>query len=266
MLTALHNNTHIILGVNNSYSEEELRALSDNRELLCPVYHKPYEYCHGKIVMPYFRHKDKTECENIYSEPETDEHIRGKIRLYNWLQNIDGVTDVELEAYIPETKQRPDIKFMYHDRVTVLEYQCTPIASEYLERHELYQNANIDDIWICGVLNYFDVFHEGNGYKRMSTIEKHNHLYYDPFNDYLFHVDHNMSEQFWWKILNGDCYNQKICNYQDLDSTNFAEFYSTKYAYVNHDKENKFFNNDMAQCIKLTKWEEIYGRNQCTAV
>jgi len=103
--------------------------------LICPVCSKPYEYCHGKIKTPYFRHKDKQSCEDVYSEPETEEHLRGKKDLYEWIKLQDGVTNAVLEGWIPESKQRPDIMFEYYGRLCVIEYQCSPISTEYYDRH-----------------------------------------------------------------------------------------------------------------------------------
>lgn len=115
---------------------------------------KPYEYCHGRVKTPYFRHKEKSECEDKYSESETEEHLNGKKDLYEWIKRQPGVYDAVLEGWIPETKQRPDIMFKYQGKQYVIEYQCSPIASEYIERHELYNIIGINDIWICGTNKY----------------------------------------------------------------------------------------------------------------
>lgn len=155
-----------------------MKKWASKRILLCPVCGKPYEYCHGKVVMPYFRHKDKTECEYLYSEPETQEHLKGKELLYKWILQQDGVTDVVLEGWIPETKQRPDIMFKYNNKQYVIEYQCTPIASEYLERHELYQAAGINDIWVLGTDKYI-YKKEIKKIFRSKYIEKYVDYYFD---------------------------------------------------------------------------------------
>lgn len=148
----------IINCFDNTYDKYQLKKWSDKNILICPDCGKPYEYCHGRIVPPYFRHKEKNkECDGVYSEPETKEHIDGKLLLYNWLlslQNHGIVENVKLEAYIPETKQRPDLYFEKDNTRNVIELQCSPIASEYLERHELYQLANVNDIWILGLNKY----------------------------------------------------------------------------------------------------------------
>ena len=70
----------IINCYDGTHTREQLKQWSKKKILLCPACGKPYEYCHGRIVDPYFRHADKTECES-YSEPETNEHMQGKIAL-----------------------------------------------------------------------------------------------------------------------------------------------------------------------------------------
>lgn len=145
---------NIINCYDGKYSKDELKTWTNKGLILCPVCNKPYEYCHGEFKIPYFRHKEKDKCESIYSEPETEEHICGKTSLYEWVRQQDGVTDVMLEGWIPETHQRPDIMFKYQGKQFVIEYQCTPIASEYVKRHHLYEAAGISDIWILGCDNY----------------------------------------------------------------------------------------------------------------
>jgi competence protein CoiA len=137
--------------------------------------------------LPYFRHKEKDiSCDNKYSEKETQEHILGKQILYNRLlgiQNIGAIKNLKLEAYIPETKQRPDIYFEKDDQRFVIEFQCTPIATEYLERSELYKLANIKDIWIMGLKKYSVILNskEQKFYKngRNKTLEEYSHYYLD---------------------------------------------------------------------------------------
>ena len=155
------------------YNKDQLKKWSKKKILLCPVCGKPYEYCHGRVIPPYFRHMDKSECEDKYSEPETAEHIQGKRELYEWIKKQPGVTDVILEGWLPETHQRPDIMFKYNGKQCVIEYQCSPISTEYYERHELYQAAGINDIWILGTDKYF-----GEN-KRFNTLEKESGIYYN---------------------------------------------------------------------------------------
>lgn len=144
----------IINCYDGTHDKEQLKKWASKKILLCPVCGKPYEYCHGKVKTPYFRHMDKTECEDKYSESETEEHLNGKRDLFEWIKKQKGVTNAVLEGWIPKTKQRPDIMFEYNGRKYVIEYQCTPIASEYYDRHDLYKSSGIIDIWILGTEKY----------------------------------------------------------------------------------------------------------------
>ena len=182
MLTALIGD-EIINCYDGTHTKEQLKKWSKKKILLCPACGKPYEYCHGHIKDPYFRHMEKEKCKDKYSESETEEHLVGKRDLYEWIKKQDGMTNVTLEAWIPETKQRPDIMFEYNCKKYVIEYQCSPIASEYIERHELYKAAGICDIWICGTEKYL-----GNN-KRLNTLETCCKLYYDTKSKALYKMD-----------------------------------------------------------------------------
>jgi hypothetical protein len=106
----------------------------------------------------------------------------GKRKLYEWISKQDGVTDVVLEGWLPETHQRPDIMFRYNNRLYVIEYQCTPIATEYLERKMLYDRAGIKNIWVLGTRQYLK-YSSGSSNLRVRSIEEPLHLYFDPFLD-----------------------------------------------------------------------------------
>ncbi len=68
--------------------------------------------------------------------------------------------------------------FEYGDKKYVIEYQCSPIASEYVERHELYKASGVTDIWILGTNKYFEKSEIGKNF-RMKEIEKYTDIYYD---------------------------------------------------------------------------------------
>ena len=178
----------IINCYDGTHNKEQLKKWSSKKILLCPVCGKPYEYCHGKVKTPYFRHMDKNECEDRFSEPETEEHLIGKRDLFEWIKKQNGVTNAVLEGWIPETKQRPDIMFEYCGKRYVLEYQCSPIASEYYDRHDLYKSSGIIDIWICGTEKYL------GSNKRLNTLEENARIYYDAKNKLLYQMD-NLSEK-----------------------------------------------------------------------
>ena len=177
----------IINCYDGTHNKEQLKKWSSKKILLCPVCGKPYEYCHGKIKTPYFRHMDKNECEDRFSEPETNEHLNGKRDLFEWVKKQDGVTNAVLEGWIPKTKQRPDIMFEYGGQKYVIEYQCSPIATEYVERHDLYKASGIIDIWIAGYEKYF------KSNSRHKYLEDYIEGYYNPSTK-LFRIS-NCTEQ-----------------------------------------------------------------------
>lgn len=131
---------------------------------------------------------DKNECEDKYSESETEEHLNGKRDLFEWIKKQNGVVNAVLEGWIPDTKQRPDIMFEYNGQKYVIEYQCSPIATEYVERHELYKASGIIDIWICGTEKYLQKYHEGTGKKRINILEDNTKMYYDSKDSNFYFV------------------------------------------------------------------------------
>ena len=154
-----------IIGVKSinsfDYEEAKLREWSNKGILRCPECGEKVIYCKGDYKIPYFRHEVGTNCDggNSYYEPMTEEHIEGIRILYNRLKEIEGVTNLEVEKYIKNTKQRPDIYFEYGNKRYCIEYQCSPISTQYNKRHELYQLEGIEDIWILGTEKY--EFNEG---------------------------------------------------------------------------------------------------------
>ena len=87
----------IINCYDGTHDKEQLKKWASKKILLCPVCGKHYEYCHGKVKTPYFRHMDKTECEDKYSESETEEHLNGKRDLFEWIKKQNGVI-TEIQA------------------------------------------------------------------------------------------------------------------------------------------------------------------------
>ena len=137
-----------------SYEPKQLREWSNKGLLKCPVCGSKMIYNHGEFKIPHFKHEKNCDCPDIYSEGVTEEHIKGIELLHNWLQKQEGITNIELEKWIPETKQRPDIYFEYENKPYVIEFQCSPISTKFLERRELYRLNEINDIWILGCDKY----------------------------------------------------------------------------------------------------------------
>lgn len=131
-------------------------------------------------------------CIGIYSEPETEEHKNGKIALYKWALTQDELTDVVLEGWIPGTRQRPDLMFKYMDTQYVIEFQCSPICTEFHERHELYQAGGVIDIWITGTEKYNFKSYRRRGF----TIEQFSTAFFDVSSGALTFFPQHMQKLF----------------------------------------------------------------------
>lgn len=259
----------IINCYDGTHNKEQLKKWASKRILLCPVCGKPYEYCHGEVKTPYFRHMDKNECEDKYSESETEEHLNGKRDLFEWIKKQNGVTEAVLEGWIPETKQRPDIMFKYNGKKYVIEYQCSPIATEYVERHELYKASGIIDIWICGI----EKFLQKN--MRQKYLQDMSYGFYSYEDKNLISLDYNYyfrrttltqkiykhsEETFCGLSLNDFAFNEEIYNYHfgrlnDIEEKikyrrSLKEKKSLKIIPKRHNKYLKIQNNKLHKNIK----------------
>lgn len=102
----------------------------------------------GAVMRPHFAHYQKEACD-VFSEGETAEHIQGKLQLKEWLESQN--VQVEMEAYLPSLKQRPDLLITHNQQKIALEFQCSSIPiHKVVERTRGYQQAGIQVIWILG--------------------------------------------------------------------------------------------------------------------
>lgn len=112
-------------------------------ECLCEVYIKK-----GAYKTTHFAHFKKCSQQR-FSEGETLEHLKGKQQLYDYLKKQQE--EVILEPYLPELKQRPDLLWIKSGQKIALEFQCSPISSELLQkRTQGYDEHGIRVIWIVG--------------------------------------------------------------------------------------------------------------------
>jgi competence CoiA-like predicted nuclease len=128
-----------------------LRKLSLDGQILCPDCGATLGIRAGESRRPHFYHPAQ-ECEYTYHEPETEEHITGKWLLWMRLRALFPQSTVELECPLTETRQRPDILVTHVSGARIaVEYQCYRISGQlWRERHDLYQEAGIPDVWILG--------------------------------------------------------------------------------------------------------------------
>lgn len=119
-----------------------------NGQYFCPV-------CNGKLVIKlgvqrisHFAHIHlSTTC--VEYERESEYHMRAKLQLYRWLETQSS--KVEVEAFLPEINQRPDLMFTFQGKSYCVEYQCSPISAELFEkRSNGYLTNGMIPLWILG--------------------------------------------------------------------------------------------------------------------
>lgn len=133
-----------------SDTHQYIFANEANRSLhySCPGCKKRVILKKGQVKIPHFAHLKKEECTS-FSEGETEEHIKGKMDLYNWLEKLE--MQVQLEPYLNELQQRPDILVHSNGEKIVIEFQCSPISIDTIQRRtEGYLSRGYKVIWIVG--------------------------------------------------------------------------------------------------------------------
>lgn len=131
-----------------SWQKDELVNIREKEKFQCLVCKNSVQLKLGEQKRYHFAHKRKAEC-LLELENESAYHMEGKIKLFHWLkaQHIP----VEIEKYLPEIKQRPDLLFTYKEKIIAIEYQCSTISPELFQKRTYsYQNAGIQVIWILG--------------------------------------------------------------------------------------------------------------------
>jgi competence protein CoiA len=146
LMAKTKNGTMFCLG--DSLEKEKLVMLRKTEEFFCPV-------CGEKVIMKlgdqkifHFSHLKDGNCREFF-ENETEYHMEGKLKLYQWLrsQKVPAI----LEFYDREIQQRPDVLFQYDHQKYALEFQCSTISEEvFKKRTESYLAHGYTPLWILG--------------------------------------------------------------------------------------------------------------------
>ncbi|AEB29447.1 protein involved in establishment of DNA transport in competence [Carnobacterium sp. 17-4] len=128
---------------------DEQKNKKRKKDYYCPSCKKPVFLKKGLIKQAHFTHFQKNDC-SIFSEGETEEHILGKKILYHWF--IQQEIPCQLEAYLPNLKQRPDLLIWLDEQTpTAIEFQCSALSAErMLERTLGYTKNGYRVYWILG--------------------------------------------------------------------------------------------------------------------
>lgn len=151
----------IAININNekyfafSEDKERLYSLATAKELYCPHCQKNVFFRGGAKKIHHFYHERHVEC-SFVGEPETQEHLGGKLAIYNWLKEKYLNAYVALEERITKTNQIADVYADFgNGHKFAFEIQCAEqTAEKWLERRKLYAIAGIKDIWLFGE-NYY---------------------------------------------------------------------------------------------------------------
>lgn len=133
-------------------NKETLKKWSNKGVLKCPICNEVLVFKAGKIKTWHFAHKVDSDCESKSFEPETEEHLKGKVILYKWLKKQPNIKEVELEKWLSDLKLRPDLAFEDSSgKNYCIEFQCSPTTLEHIYfKNNLYKTLNYHPIWIFG--------------------------------------------------------------------------------------------------------------------
>lgn len=139
----------MLIAINHQHQQITAhKDLSKQDHYSCPACQSPVHLKAGSVMRPHFAHFKKAHCA-VFSEGETEEHILGKQQMYDWLKSKGY--PVEMEAYLPELMQRPDLLMKWKNQDIAIEFQCSSLSIEKLSaRTEGYINKGYKVIWILG--------------------------------------------------------------------------------------------------------------------
>ncbi|MFT8458393.1 MAG: competence protein CoiA family protein [Liquorilactobacillus ghanensis] len=161
-------------------------AVADvTKKYYCPVCHQRLILKKGNLRIAHFAHS--TVCILKYGEPETREHLTGKLQLQ---QNFAFAGyKGQLEQYLPELQQRPDLLLkMTNGKTLAIEYQCAPLTVQQLyQRTQGYRKHGIRCWWILGENHWlkkkitqqeaqFMMWHPGLGFYLVYYFPKRQHF------------------------------------------------------------------------------------------
>lgn len=146
-----------IISLVDEWPVEELKELRNKSGFYCPACQLQVMLKVGQKKQWHFSHYSNEKCEYL-PEAETMYHLKGKKHLYDWLKKQQ--IEVKMELYLPLIRQRPDLIFRYKQNLYAIEFQCSPIDTNLIEkRTNGYLQQGIFPIWILG----------GNRLKRNGT-------------------------------------------------------------------------------------------------
>ncbi|MFJ7825188.1 competence protein CoiA [Psychrobacillus sp. NPDC096623] len=145
ILTAVTANGELIIAA--QHPRTILDKMKSTNTFFCIQCNEQVILKNGMIKTPHFAHTRNASCTQAFSEGESEDHLNGKLHLYELLQKYSP--SVQLEAYLPSLLQRPDLYVKSEPYPFAIEFQCSPIpVTAIQQRTEGYISKKINPIWI----------------------------------------------------------------------------------------------------------------------
>lgn len=136
---------------NEEYISYKINPLDfdEKIDLFCP-------HCEEKIIfvqcsekINHFRHYPKTKCITRLFEPESEEHIEMKKKVYEILEKDKRNKDIKTEVIFGD--QIADVHCKHQNLDFVIECQCSNISKKKFEqRHNGWNKKGVYHMWIFG--------------------------------------------------------------------------------------------------------------------
>lgn len=145
MLVAYNNKQQLFLPY--QYTRKALQRYRRQMKFFCPQCLEPVQLKVGQHNIPHFSHFAKKHCPQLFAEGESKLHLQGKMQLFEWLTKHGY--QVELEPFLKQLAQRPDLLITINDRHYAIEFQCSTISHEkWQQRTAGYEKNDIQVIWL----------------------------------------------------------------------------------------------------------------------
>ncbi|WP_251547048.1 competence protein CoiA [Limosilactobacillus caecicola] len=132
------------IAVNESGQLVNAHNLQTGEKYYCPQ-------CHAQMIVRtrggknFFAHYQTLS--NLHGQ--TDEHLIGKRQIFQWARQNGWAP--QMEPYLSDIKQRPDILITVSHQLIALEFQCSPLTLQQIRsRNNGYRSLGIGVIWFLG--------------------------------------------------------------------------------------------------------------------
>lgn len=146
MLVALDAEQSVIT-LTHTLSRTALQKLREVQSFFCPQCKEPLVLKIGHVKIPHFAHQKNSSCDSFFTEGESKMHLLGKQQLYMWFQRL--ALDVQLEPYLSDLQQRPDLLVAKKQVPYAIEFQCSRLSQErFVTRTVGYEAHAIAPVWL----------------------------------------------------------------------------------------------------------------------